>query len=697
MKTGADLILNGEIILTGDVLTDDEAGWYGDQEAWFSPRVVREALSQMRGAVTVRLTSGGGIAYAGEAIRSILAGYPGGVTMIVEGLAASAASLIFMGGTERIMSEGALLMIHDPSNLIWGTEEEMRKGADVLGKMADTYAAVYARAAGMTTEEARAIMVAETWLSAEDAVTQGFATSILQAESAPIPAMTMEAGKAAFMSAVTQIKTRMGKNSSQAAMPRPPAAVSGSPAMMAISEEAGMPNETPAALAAVQVPAAPVTMALQPVTAEAAVLAERSRRRGIMAIGTPFLKSGMLVEADIEALIEDGTTVEAAGQRFMAKMAEAQPPIGGRQPATITRDESETKIEGMIGALMGKADGPAADYRGLRVKSLAMHLAGPKRGFDDAGAIRAGMVSTALMSGGAIGVSDFSYITTSVMNRTLRAEYERRAATWQAVSQAPINAADFRNIAMVRFGGDFQLKKVLENGEYQNATLNDEADTFKVERRGRTINLTFEAIINDDMGAFARIPTEFALAARMMENSMVWALIRANTATPSDGVALFHASHNNLQGTGAVISAATVGYGRKKMWEQRALGTKDTDDFIQISPNRLIVPPALELAALQFTALTVPALDSSTNPFKSTLEVSVVPNIGAQVANGSDTAWYLISSDYPPVSVAYLDGYAAPSITTAEGMNPDVVTMNARHIFGAANTEWCGAFKNVGA
>jgi hypothetical protein len=109
----------------------------------------------------------------------------------------------------------------------------------------------------------------------------------------------------------------------------------------------------------------------------------------------------------------------------------------------------------------------------------------------------------------------------------------------------------------------------------------------------------------------------------------------------------------------------------------------------------LIVPPALELAALQFTAATVPTKAADTNPFSSITPISV-PNLGA-AAGGSDTAWYMVSSDMPPVNVAYLDGYSSPTVQTIEGMNPDVVTMNARHIFGAAASEYRGSFKNAGA
>ena len=690
MKHGADLIMNGEIILSGLVIGDMDGAFMGDG-GFICPQMVREALDATSGPAIIVLNSDGGDPFAGEAMRAAIASHPGGVTMRVEGIAASAASLVFMGAKRRVMSAGSILMIHDPSTIVMGTEDQLHKQAEVTGIIAETYAAVYATASGMTPQEARAVMKAETWLSADDAVAMGFADEVAADEA---PAMTVEAGKSAFGQMRLGMAAMSNRKNSQAQIAPPTtAADGGSPAMMAIQEEAAMPNETPAVVTAATPEVVASVVPATTMTADAAVLAERLRQRDIRQMAAPFMASGQLVQADVDALIDDGTPSAVAGQRFMTKMAAAQPPVT-RAAAMITVDETDTKMEGMIGALMGKTDGPAAEYRGMRLKSLAMHLSGKRGGFDEMAAVRAGMTSTTLMSG-AIGVSDFAFITTSVMNRTLQDQYARRNATWTAVAAAPLTAKDFRAMASVRFGGDFQLKKVLENGEYSNATLVDEAESLRVERRGRTINLTFEAVVNDDLGALSRIPTEFAISARTMENSMVWALIRGNVALSSDSLALFHATHGNLAAAAAVISVASVGIGRKAMWEQRIKGTTDVDDFMMIEPNLLIVPPALETVALQFKTSITPATDGTVNPFKASLTPIVVPQLGAS-AGGSETAWYLISSDRPPVSVAYLDGYAAPTVQTIEGMNPDMVTMNARHIFGAANTEFRGAFKNAG-
>ena len=690
MPSGSRLIFNDEIILSGDVLLDDYVTYMNYDDVYFSPRLVREALAMLgEGEVTVRLNSMGGHSDAGEAIRSILAAHPGGITIIVEGVAASAASLIFMAGKRRVMSGGSHLMIHDPSNYTFGNEEQMRRAADQIAVIANTYAAVYAAASGKTTEDVRAIMKAETWFGPEAAVAEGFADEVIPLPAGVTPPPPdMAAAKVVYMSANKRLSDRLSMQHPDAAVQpdRHPTATGGEP-----TTEISMPNPNPNAPTPNTPTPAPVTMSTQD-----AVAAERARVRSVREMAAPFLMSGRLTQTEVDTVIDEGVTLESAGRRFMTVMA-ANEPAGRTGPtATITRDETETRVEGMIGALMRQTEGPAVQYRGMRVKRLAMEMAGPKRGYDDAAAIRQGMMSTTMM-GGAYGVSDFAYITTEVMRRTIIAEYERRNATWTLVTGTAITAADFREQHAVRVGGDFSLKPVAENGEYTQATLVDEGEGLRVERRGRTITLTFEAIVNDDMGAFDRIPRDFVIAARNMENSMVWYLFRKNAVLKSDKKALFHADHNNLAtGSAAgVISPTSIAAARRAMWEQRPFGSKDKDDFLQLEADRLLVPPALELAALQFTAAVTAQRDGDVNPYKSRFQPATIPNLGA-AAGGSDTAWYLVSSDRPPVQHAYLEGYEAPTVQTIEGMNPDVVKMNARHIFGAAATEYVGAYKNEG-
>lgn len=693
----ADLIINGEIVLDGQIVSSMYEDYF--DSGIITSNLVRRALAMFDGDVTVKVNSLGGDPTEGEAIREAFRTHTGNVTVVVTGDAMSAASLMIMGAERIEMSRGSIMMIHDPSTIAAGPADTLRSAADYLDVLADTYADVYAARSGTSAAEIRELMKGELYMGPTDAIARGFADALAGDGAAPVQAAGLDA--ATMASAAQRFKLGRARISEMLAkLSKIDPITAGDPhqASMAAEKEADMPQkEAPA----IETPNKETTMvgspqpSVPPVDPEAIRMEERTRQRDIRKMAAPFMASGQLKEADVDAAIDAGLSVQAASQRFLADMAAATPPVERRARTEITRDEIDTRIEGMIGALMGQRDGPAEDFRGLKLKSLALELAGPRKSYHEAQEIRRGMSSTTMM-GGAKGVSDFAFITTEVMNRTLIGEYERRGANWTVVTGTPLSASDFRELAPVRFGGDFALKTVLENGEYQEATLTDEAEGLKVERRGRTINLTFEAVINDDMGAFNRIPREFAMAARVMEASMVWGLIRSNAVLKSDGVALFHtATHKNLAASGTAISATSIGLGRKAMWEQTAYGSKG-EDFLSVSPDQLIVPPALETIALQFSAATTPVKDSETNPFKSTLTPVVAPHLGA-AAGGSDTAWYLVSSDLPPITHAYLDGYEAPTVQTIEGMNPDKVTMNARHIFGAAVAEYRGAYKNPGA
>lgn len=695
---GADLILNDEIILEGHVLEHDWCQWMDG--GCFSARMVREALAEFSGDVAVRVNSGGGDPFEGEAIRVALAAHTGQVTAIVGGVAASAASLLIMGAHRIEISEGSFIMIHDPSTRLFGGADDLRQEADRLDTLAATYAQVYASRSGQPSETVAQMMAVETWLGGADAVSRGFADGLAGAESddSSEALSTAQSMHSLSRQAMQRCLTHFSA-SGQAPVSKPSAPAAHQQASMAATQEAPMPEENPAVETPTTQPQpAAVTMSAGDTTAaeQRGATMERTRQSSIREMARPFMAAGQLSEAQVDVLINEGTPAETAGNRLMAVMAAAEQPIapGSDNPARITGDEVDTRMEGMIQAMMRDFSGPGEQFRGMSVRGLAMELGG-SRGFNINQQIATGMRATSMM-GGAHGVSDFAYITTEVMNRSLIAEYDRRGAGWDVVTGTPLSASDFRELHNVRFGGDFQLKTVKENGEYEEATLKDEAEGLTIERRGRTISLTFEAVVNDDMGAFGRIPREFAMAARMMEASMVWKLIRSNAALKSDGTALFHADHKNLASSGSALSVSSVGAGRKSMWRQTAFGSKDEEDFLNITPNILLVPDALETVALKFTSDITPAKGDDVNPYRRSLTPHVVPNIGAAVTGGSDTAWYLISSDLPPISVANLEGYEAPTVRTIEGMNPDKVTMNARHIFGAAATEHRGVYKNPG-
>jgi ATP-dependent protease ClpP protease subunit len=155
---------------------------YDEIDSWFgvaAERLAREisALDDNR-ELTVRINSPGGNIYDGVAILNSLRAHPGKVTVVVDGIAASAASVIAMGGDEVVMSRNSEMMIHNGTAMAMGGAEDMRKMADRLEQVNANMATIYAERAGGTPEEWRATMAAETWYSAEEAVQAGLADRV---------------------------------------------------------------------------------------------------------------------------------------------------------------------------------------------------------------------------------------------------------------------------------------------------------------------------------------------------------------------------------------------------------------------------------------------------------------------------------------------------------------------------------------
>ena len=155
----------------------DEIGAYGVSAKGF----LTELGALPEGTpVDLRLNSPGGSVFDAVAIHNALKRHEGTVTVWIDGIAASAASYVAMAGDEIVMPENAFLMIHDPSGLVTGTAEDMRAMAEALGKVKSSLVQGYAAKSGRTPEEVSALMSAETWLDAADALARGFADRVIE-------------------------------------------------------------------------------------------------------------------------------------------------------------------------------------------------------------------------------------------------------------------------------------------------------------------------------------------------------------------------------------------------------------------------------------------------------------------------------------------------------------------------------------
>jgi ATP-dependent Clp protease protease subunit len=158
-----------EILIYEDIGQD----WFGDGVTALS---IKDQLDKISGDVTVRINSPGGDVFDGFAIYNLLAAHDGQINVVVDGLAASAASTIAMAGDTITMSDNALMMIHDPWSFAVGNAADMTKTAELLDKIKGSIVKTYQSHSGLDESEISELMTAETWLSADEAIEKGLAT-----------------------------------------------------------------------------------------------------------------------------------------------------------------------------------------------------------------------------------------------------------------------------------------------------------------------------------------------------------------------------------------------------------------------------------------------------------------------------------------------------------------------------------------
>ena len=166
------LVLNGQI--------SDET-WYGDE---VTPGLFREELNACEGDITVWINSPGGDVFAAAQIYNMLMEYPGNVDVRIDGLAASAASVIAMAGNKISMSPVAMMMIHNPMTIAMGDSKAMQQAIAMLDEIKESIINAYELKTGQSRTKIAHMMDEETWFNAKKAVELGFADDILYTDKA---------------------------------------------------------------------------------------------------------------------------------------------------------------------------------------------------------------------------------------------------------------------------------------------------------------------------------------------------------------------------------------------------------------------------------------------------------------------------------------------------------------------------------
>lgn len=435
--------------------------------------------------------------------------------------------------------------------------------------------------------------------------------------------------------------------------------------------------------------------------------AEEERKRSLT-IRTMARKVGLDDEAVVEDLIARGVSVSDASAALIDAVAERQnkdqPNTRNSQPTNVNGGQDVTvlnaKRSAMQNALLHRCDttvkleDAGREFRGMRLVDMAREFVemagGNARGMTPQELARAalGCDRQAVRAAGMHSTSDFPLLLGSTVNRTLRDAYANAPQTWRPLGRQT-TVPDFRAVTRAALGDISALEAVKEHGEYKYGTLSEDGAPIKVAKFGKIIALTWETIVNDDLGALTRIPAALGNAAAATESNVVWALLLGNPSF-ADGVPFYDASHGNVAGSGGAINTTTLAAARAAMRKQKS----KAGEFLNLSPEFLVVGPDKELEAFQFTSsVYVPAKNADINDVRN---ASLTVIVDARIAGNQ---WYLFAApgSIDTFEYAYLEGEQGVFTETREGFEVDGMEIKARLVFGAGWIDYRGAYKNPGA
>lgn len=436
--------------------------------------------------------------------------------------------------------------------------------------------------------------------------------------------------------------------------------------------------------------------------------AEESERKRSLTIRSMAQKVKLNDEPFVEDLVARGVSVADASAALIDKIAETQnntQPQTRNSQATIVNGGQDVAVlnakrSAMQNALLHRCDtsvkleDAGREFRGMRLVDMAREFVemagGNARGMTPQELARAalGCDRQAVRAAGMHSTSDFPLLLGSTVNRTLRDAYANAPQTWRPLGRQT-TVPDFRAVTRAALGDIAALEQVKEHGEYKYGTLSEDGAPIKVAKFGKIIAITWETIVNDDLGALTRIPAALGNAAAATESNVVWALLLGNPNF-TDGVPLYDASHANVAASGGAINTTTLAAARASMRKQKS----KAGEFLNLAPEYLVVGPDKELEAYQFTSSNyVPAKNADINDVRNA-SLSVI--VDARITGNQ---WYLFAApgSIDTFEYAYLEGEQGVFTETREGFEVDGMEIKARLVFGAGWIDYRGAYKNPGA
>jgi ATP-dependent protease ClpP protease subunit len=656
-----------ELRIFGDI------GYWDDGDAVDADGFIAE-LSQYKGRdAVVLIDSIGGNYVQGSRIAQSIREHFGSITTVVVRRAYSMASLIWAAGHVRQMYEGARIMFHAP----WiksasGNWKDLSDLSAELLEITEAFAGEYSGYLGLTTAEMMQYMDGrDHFLTADDALAMGISDMTMRAQ---LP-MVAQFDDSRFqpVAAATQ------------------------------QQEATMADQTPAA------PNSTTETNIVEITASAradVLAAMKSRNDAIKARFDALSRAnpGSLdaIRAVYDAAIADmDLTVDGFTDRALAALV-PQEPVAGSHTTRIEagEDQAEKRSVAIVASVLARAgvskESTAGNpYRGHSLMDLARESLA-RAGVRTDGLTKMELVAAAFTQS----TSDFPVLLENTMHKALQSSYAIAADTWRRFC-AVGSVSDFRAHNRYQIGALGDLVPVNELGEFTNKPIPDgRKQSVIVGTFGDIINLSRQAVINDDLGAFVGLAqARGRAAARTIENK-VYAVLGLNSGIGpllSDGAAIIHSTHGNIATVVGPPSVLTLADMKLKMRAQKDVAGKD---YLDLTPTVMLVPDALEdTARILNTAMYDPAATLSTknpntpNPYMG----AYTDIIGTPRLSG--TGWYAFAdpSIAPVLEVSFLDGVQEPFLEMEQGFTVDGARWKTRLDFGVSGVGYEGVVRNAGA
>jgi HK97 family phage prohead protease len=451
------------------------------------------------------------------------------------------------------------------------------------------------------------------------------------------------------------------------------------------SNDTGMtdPTTNPTPAAEPVVAAAPVVEPTASVDPVAVAADERKRIKTINDLARKFNVEPSVVDS----LIDTGVSEDKARKTIMDNWTANDPAANVRGNAPAVKADERDKyraaaIEGIVLRVNPNHEAKVGgdEFRGMTIVDLAKDVL-ERSGEATRGKSRREVLSMALRQHT---ISDFPIILGNTINRQLQAAYQRADQTYAPFCRRT-SIADMRPKTVAKLSGLMgTLQAIPEGGEYTATTVTEDKETYSLVKYGRKIGLTLEAMLNDDLDAFSRLPQAIAQAARNFESNTVYGILTGNPLM-NDGFALFSSQHGNL-GTAGAISNTTLAEAKKLMRQQTGL----EGDFLNVMLKYLIVGPDNEQEALQWmNASFSPATVGNTNIYQGSMQVIVEPRITTK-------NWFAAAEPtaIDTIEYAYLEGENGLYTEQKEGFDIDGIEIKARLFFAAKAIDHRGLFKN---